>query len=853
VRELVPPFPQPYFISLHLSIGNELPVLDNWSLLPRLRGPAVNSGAPPSPLVPTPRRLNLPARVANRSFLTRLRTPRRASMVLIGVNLTDSQSDDDDETSLVPQTRTVRSKSMGAAPPHLFASDVDQRGESILDGLVWSSEDDDEDDDDVLDDDGRSRRHAVDVDDLSFSTAATSSNERANGGGDAVRRDRYKFELDPRFLKYELMYLERKLKLERKSPTHNNNKKDNKMWSKTTPLKKEVVRAGIPPTHRRLVWLRATRASELILHTTQSNDSYASMSKRAQGSRDPTLALPVQADVHRMLPGHPILDAPAGTAKLRRVLATYFARNSTIAYCAALPVVAGVLTLFVAEEEAFFMLTMLVEQILPSQYYTANMCDIRVDCRVLSALVQERLPKLALHFAKTGAQQLVESVVVQWLLCLYVVGMPTETTLRIWDCLLCGEGNPVLLRMAVALLKLNESELLATDDPESLMLLLYDLPKRCFDVEQLFDIAFKRVGKFPLGKINDLRAQQKPGVMLELRQAMDHRRELEKAARAVVASQQLHTTPSRAAHSPARSPPGAANAQGDGASAAAAAAAVSSSPAAMVATVTSGDADASVHSETADGVDGDGGAGASSAATAAGAAAAAASVVSPVSPKTSARDNVDRTSPPKAAERRPSGLDRSPIVRGRRSSIDEASGDTARARVMLLNSASAVDVRSGVENVDPQVDSRDESEKTVGNDVADATSLASSLSSSSSRVSRSPSARDDDNAGATTDEAEAVEDEEAEVSMRRNTDPRPLVRALSSRSRRRHRDSMRGQSGTQSESEDSTSSVTLVQSQSRHGGGVAKASRASNWRRSPHRRPHSLASSSNPHNHSNPS
>jgi hypothetical protein len=73
-------------------------------------------------------------------------------MVLIGVNLTDSQSDDDDETSLaVPQTRTVRSKSMGAAPPHLFASDVDQRGESILDGLVWSSEDDDDDDDDVPD------------------------------------------------------------------------------------------------------------------------------------------------------------------------------------------------------------------------------------------------------------------------------------------------------------------------------------------------------------------------------------------------------------------------------------------------------------------------------------------------------------------------------------------------------------------------------------------------------------------------------------------------------------------------------------------------------------------------------
>jgi hypothetical protein len=758
-------------------------------------------------------------------------------MVLIGVNLTDSQSDDDDETSLVPQTRTVRSKSMGAAPPHLFASDVDQRGESILDGLVWSSEDDD-DDDDAPDEYGRSRRHAVDVDDLSFSTAATSSNERANGD-DAVRRDRYKFELDPRFLKYELLYLERKLKLERKAPA-NNIKKDNKMWTKTTPLKKEVVRAGIPPTHRRLVWLRATRASELILHATQSNDSYAAMSKRAQTTRDPMIALPVQSDVHRMFPGHPILDSPAGSAKLRRVLATYFARNSTIAYCAALPLIAGVLTLFVAEEEAFFMLVMLVEQILPSQYYTANMCDIRVDCRVLSALVQERLPKLALHIAKTGVQQLVESVFVQWLLCLFVVGMPTETTLRIWDCLLCGEGNPVLLRMAVALLKLNEAELLATDDPESLVLLLYDLPKRCFDVEQLYDIAFKRIGKFPLAKINDMRAQQKPGVMLELRQAMDHRRELEKAARAAVASQQH--TPSRVVHSPARSPPAAAAAAAtlsDG-GAVASTVASPSSPTAVAAesAQSAGVAETFVNSDSADG-----GVGASAGAAGA-VGGGSASAALQLSPKRDAAA-VDRISPPKG-ERRASGLDRSPIVRGQRSSIDEASGDTAHVRVILLNSSSAQEVREGVENVDPQVDSRDESEKTVGNDVAEATSLASSLSSSSSRVSRTASARDDDNAGATTDEAEAVEDEEAEVSMRRNTDPRPL-RALSSRSRRRHRDSMRGQSGTQSESEDSTSSVTLVQTQSRR---VAKESRPSNWRRSPHRRPHSLASSSNPHNHS---
>ncbi|HMO67862.1 MAG TPA: hypothetical protein PKE25_04225, partial [Novosphingobium sp.] len=68
---------------------------------------------------------------------------------------------------------------------------------------------------------------------------------------------------------------------------------------------------------------------------------------------------------------------------------------------------------------------------------------------------------------KLGAQLQLESAFVQWLLCCFVVGMPMETTLRIWDCLLCGDGNIVLLRFSIALLKQNEAELLATTSAES--------------------------------------------------------------------------------------------------------------------------------------------------------------------------------------------------------------------------------------------------------------------------------------------------------------------------------------------------------------------------------------------------
>jgi hypothetical protein len=243
------------------------------------------------------------------------------------------------------------------------------------------------------------------------------------------------------------------------------------MWTKTTPLKKgggarrHSADASPPRLAARHARLRADSAryaeQRQLCRDVEARAVDARPDRRSRCRCRPTCTACFRATR--------FWTRRRAVAKLRRVLSTYFARNSTIAYCAALPLIAGVLTCCSSpRRRRFSCSSMLVEQILPSQYYTANMCDIRVDCRVLSALVQERLPKLALHIAKTGAQQLVESVFVQWLLCLFVVGMPTETTLRIWDCLLCGEGNPVLLRMAVALLKLNEAELLATDDPESL-------------------------------------------------------------------------------------------------------------------------------------------------------------------------------------------------------------------------------------------------------------------------------------------------------------------------------------------------------------------------------------------------
>ena len=51
----------------------------------------------------------------------------------------------------------------------------------------------------------------------------------------------------------------------------------------------------------------------------------------------------------------------------------------------------------------------------------------------------------------------------KWFVCLYSDVLPIETTLRVWDCLFY-EGSKILLRVALALVSMNQKRILATKD-----------------------------------------------------------------------------------------------------------------------------------------------------------------------------------------------------------------------------------------------------------------------------------------------------------------------------------------------------------------------------------------------------
>lgn len=95
----------------------------------------------------------------------------------------------------------------------------------------------------------------------------------------------------------------------------------------------------------------------------------------------------------------------------------------------------------------------------------------------LDALVAAKLPRLHRHLADHGVTA--DLYAMQWFLTLYAKDFPFESTLRVWDVLLCEpppKGAKVLFRVALAVLAAGERELLKMHDVEQLTTHIRRLP-----------------------------------------------------------------------------------------------------------------------------------------------------------------------------------------------------------------------------------------------------------------------------------------------------------------------------------------------------------------------------------------
>lgn len=228
--------------------------------------------------------------------------------------------------------------------------------------------------------------------------------------------------------------------------------REEERYKKSNTLKR-FVRKGIPSSLRPEVWMAISGANNL------KNTKYVEMK---QNFSNRSVIDSIEIDLPRTFPDNIFFvqnhELPR---QLFNVLATFAHQNTEVSYCQGMNYVAGLLLLATKNEEyTYWLLKVLIENILP-QYYVKSMKGLITDLAVLDELVRTREPAIYRHITYIGMPWAVTTT--KWFICLYAEVLPTETVLRIWDCLFY-EGSKILFRVALSLIKMHKREILQTRD-----------------------------------------------------------------------------------------------------------------------------------------------------------------------------------------------------------------------------------------------------------------------------------------------------------------------------------------------------------------------------------------------------
>ena len=202
----------------------------------------------------------------------------------------------------------------------------------------------------------------------------------------------------------------------------------------------------------------------------------------------------------------PVEDA---IVPLRNILMAYSMRNPAVGYCQSMNFLCAMLLLHLEEEQAFWVLTSLVERLLLPDYYAPSMLGSRVDQLTFQSCLAWKLPHIFTHLRDLDV--ILEPILCPWFLCIFVHVLPLDAVQRVWDCFLF-EGNVMLFRIGLAICKLLETDILQSHDVGSLFMLL----KKPFDgeltdelVETLLATSFDKswLGSIPRATLDHFRTE----------------------------------------------------------------------------------------------------------------------------------------------------------------------------------------------------------------------------------------------------------------------------------------------------------------------------------------------------------
>lgn len=257
------------------------------------------------------------------------------------------------------------------------------------------------------------------------------------------------------------------------------------------PALKRATRRGVPRDLRCEAWFIASGAREL--QRMGPMDGY--YEKLLLMEVEQKVVDQIELDLARTFPANEKYERDAngieGNDVLRRILYAYARHNRKTGYCQGMNYIAAFLWLVMEDEEkAFWTFTALLDVVLPGDIHARDIKGTISQYKILHRLLQSNAPRVAKHLKDLDVDLVM--IASKWLLCLFVESFPATTAARVLDCI-TYEGEKVWFRVAIAMMKMYERDILACESLPDVMLCLKAAFANQADADKLLTFAFERV------------------------------------------------------------------------------------------------------------------------------------------------------------------------------------------------------------------------------------------------------------------------------------------------------------------------------------------------------------------------
>jgi cell division septation protein DedD len=249
---------------------------------------------------------------------------------------------------------------------------------------------------------------------------------------------------------------------------------------------KRLIRKGVPKDLRAAVWMATSGARE------RKDAAPRKYYGRLQSLPvDGAVEDQIRVDLHRTFPENDRWSNPDSHRVLERVLLSYAKHNPSTGYCQGMNFVAAFLLLVVTDEEdAFWVLCALLDDISPPDIHAADIRGTIVEYGVLHDVVAKIEPKVGKHLEACDVELVM--IASKWLLCFFTESFPAETSARVLDAMF-SEGFKVWFRVVMSMLMMNKKELTRVDNAPEIMQCLGASFRAMHDRDALMAFAFKKV------------------------------------------------------------------------------------------------------------------------------------------------------------------------------------------------------------------------------------------------------------------------------------------------------------------------------------------------------------------------